>query len=233
METNHNSLALGREHLDRILAATRQIQDQSNKALDEYATNAALIGTSLTALFEAATCHRECNKGRHIFEAVCARAYNLGSSAYVLGLSGFYDESANLIRSVGEIANVVSLSTSDPALFQDWLTSDAETRKKKFSLYRIRMALENSGGIQIADEDWYARFCEGYTHITPTTKPGMHNDDGRGNAGGVFQAAGLKLVMDEMTTVLASLGMMVSKFFKFEDLFEELQRSPCGIAEEK
>jgi hypothetical protein len=61
----------------------------------------------------------------------------------------------------------------------------------------------------------------------------MHNDDGRGNAGGVFQAAGLKLVMDEMTTVLASLGMMVSKFFKFEDLFEELQRSPCGIAEEK
>jgi hypothetical protein len=214
----------GKEHLNRILFGVRSVQEESASALHEYETHSALIGTALTALFEAATCHRGCNHGPHIFESVCARAYNLGASAYLLAASGFYDEAANLIRSLGEIANLVSLSVSDPVLFQEWLTSDSETRKKKFSPYKIRVGLEKSGGVQIADEGWYARFCEGYTHITPATKPGMHNDAGRGNAGGVYQAAGLRLALDELVTVIAALAMYVCKFFKFDDLFKELSR---------
>jgi len=228
----YTGIVTGREHLDRILVGATAAQSQSTSAVVEYETHCALIGTALTALFEAATCHRECNKGPHVFEAVCARAYNLGASAYLLAMSGFYDEAANLIRSIGEISNLVSLSAADPVLFQDWLTSDAETRKKKFSPYKIRMALEKSDGVQIADEDWYSRFCEGYTHITPHTKPGMHNAAGRGNAGGIFQLAGLGLALEELVTVLVWLAMMVCKFFKFDDLFDDLVHGFEGASAE-
>jgi len=219
-------IVLGKEHLGRILLGVSVVQRESMTALRGFELHADLIGTALTALFEASTCHRGCNGGPHIFEAVCARAYNLGASAYLLAVSGFYDESANLIRSIGEIANLVSLSTSDPTLFRDWLASDPGTRKKKFSPYKIRVALENSGGIQVADEDWYTRFCEGYTHISPTSNPGMHNEAGRGISGGVYQPKGLQLALDELANVLVPLALFVSKFFKFEDLLSELT---CNI----
>jgi len=94
------------------------------------------------------------------------------------------------------------------------------------------MALEKSDGVQIADEDWYSRFCEGYTHITPHTKPGMHNAAGRGNAGGIFQLAGLGLALEELVTVLVSLAMMVCKFFKFDDLFDDLVHGFEGASAE-
>ncbi len=215
-------IVLGKEHLDRILLGVSTVQRESMSVLRGLELHANLIGTALTALFEASTCHRGCNHGPHILEAVCARAYNLGASAYLLAVSGFYDESANLIRSIGEIANLVSLSTADPTLFRDWLVSDPETRKKIFSPYKIRMALENSGGIQVADEEWYTRFCEGYTHISPTSNPGMHNETGRGFSGGVYQPKGLQLALDELVNVLVALALFVSRFFKFDDLFAEL-----------
>lgn len=219
------TLVRGQDHLDRLLIGTSETRATSTDNLRNYAVQTVLLGTSLTALFEAATCHRGCSHGPHVLEAVCARAYNLAASAYLLAMSGFYDESANLVRSIGEIANLVSLSSSDPVFFQDWLTSDPGTRKKRFSPVKVRMALERSGGIQIVDQDWYTRFCEGYTHITPTTKPGMHNDVGRGNAGGVFQADGMRLMLDELANTVVPLAMMVCAFFKFDDLLAELTRN--------
>ena len=218
----HIPIVRRKEHLDRILLGSNVVQKQSDAALGDHETHCALIGTALSALFEAATCYRGCNYGPHIFEAVCGRAYNLGAAAYLLTFSGFYDESANLVRSIGEIGNLVSLSVADPELFTKWLASDEDTRKKKFSPYKIRLALEQKGGVQIADQDWYARFCETYTHITPETKPGMHNDVGKGHAGGVYQSAGLADSLDDLVTVLVTLAMLVCKFFKFEDLYEEL-----------
>jgi hypothetical protein len=218
----YKAIAVGKDHLDLILHGSELVRRKSWQALEEHVDHCGLIGTALAALFEAATCHRGCNHGPHIFEAICGRAYNLGCSAFLLAMSGFYDESANLVRSVGEIANLVSLSSADPMLFQEWLTSDPETRKKKFSPYKIRMALEKSGGIQIADQEWYTRFCEGYTHVSPGTKPGRHNDEGKGNAGGVFQLVGLNSSLDELLVVLVSLAMLVCKFFGFEDISESL-----------
>ncbi len=51
--------------------------------------------------------------GPHVFESLCARSHNLGCSAYFLAMSGYYDESASLIRSLGEIGKLISLSVCD------------------------------------------------------------------------------------------------------------------------
>jgi hypothetical protein len=103
----------GKEHLLRLVWSASAAQVASAETLSESEEDCAMIGTAMSALFQAATCHRVCKQGPHIFEAMCGRAYNLGCSAYLLAISGLYDEAGNLIRSIGEIANLVSLSAWD------------------------------------------------------------------------------------------------------------------------
>ena len=119
-------------------------------------------------------------------ESVCARAYNLGAAAYLLALSGLYDESSNLIRGLGEIGNLISLSVWDTALFREWIELDDKKRKQKFTPAFIRKALESKKGHLIAEQEWYSEFCERYTHITPHTAPGAHSTAGRKHAGPVY-----------------------------------------------
>ena len=146
----------------------------------------ALIGTALSALYQAATCHRRCYGGGHVLESLCGRAYNLGSSAYLLASFGYYDEALNLVRGIGEIANIVSLSVLDKKSLREWLEANPNTRRKKFSPARVRRILEERGQtLMYADSDWYAKFCELYTHVGPGTRPNLHNDAGIPVAGGV------------------------------------------------
>ena len=80
----------------------------------------ALIGTSLSALYQASTCHRKCHGGPHIFESLCGRIYNLGVGAYLLVQRGLYDEALNLTRSIGENANLIALSVVDKEALKQW-----------------------------------------------------------------------------------------------------------------
>ena len=98
-----------------------------------------MIGTALSALYQAATCHRKCHGGSHVLEALAGRVYNLACSAYSLITQGFYDEALNLIRSIGEISNLISLSIVDKEAIAEWLSSDQKTRIKKFRPARLVM----------------------------------------------------------------------------------------------
>lgn len=84
------------------------------------------------------------------------------------------------------------------------------------------MLLRSVRGLLLANEDWYTRFCEGYTHVTPQTKPNIHNTGGQAYAGGVYQPEGLKNTLGELATVLGSVSMIVCQYFNFSDLFEQL-----------
>ncbi len=197
---------------------------QSAKRLRDVGIESqALIGTSLSALYQAGTCHRKCHGGPHIFESLCGRMYNLGVGAYLLAQRGLYDEALNLTRSIGEAANLIALSVVDKEALKQWLNSDKKTRLKMFSPSAIRKALERQEPqLILATDDWYARFCESYTHVTPQTKPNMHNTYGRAHVGGVYQEQGLDAALSELATVLTSVAMIVCRYFKFSDLFDEI-----------
>ena len=94
-----------------------------------------------------------------------------------------------------------------------------------FSPSAIRKALEHQEPkLVLATDDWYSRFCESNTHVTPQTKPNMHNTDGRAHVGGVYQEQGLDAALGELATVLTSVAMIVCRYFKFSDLFDEISR---------
>jgi hypothetical protein len=212
----------GLNHLNMLAQIEAITYRESSKNLAESATDRRMIGTAMSALYQAATCHRKCYAGLHILEALCARTYNLAASAYILALRGFYDEALNLTRSIGEVSNLIALSVVDKKALAEWLSSDKKTRLRKFSPSEVRKAIERQEPtLLLADEDWYSRFCETYTHVTPETKPNMHNAAGQAFAGGVYQPEGLKNALGELATVLGSVSLLVCGYFKFSDLIEE------------
>src|SRR5262249_22086913 len=152
-----------------LAAMTALTAGEAASKQQEVQTELRGIGTSLSVLYQAATCHRECHGGPHILEALCGRVYNLGAAAYILANDGFYDEALNLVRSIGEAGNLISLSVVDKNALREWLSSDKKTRLRKFNPAEVRRALkeQEESAVLLADDDWYSRFCEKYTHITP------------------------------------------------------------------
>ena len=222
MKTRAN-IPSGLDHLEMLADLEAITYRESSKNLAESVTDRRVIGTAMSALYQAATCHRKCYAGPHVFEALCGRIYNLVVGAYVLALRGLYDETLNLIRSIGEVSNLIALSVVDKKAIAEWLSSDKKTRLRKFSPSKIRKALERQGPTLLpANDDWYGRFCETYTHVTPKTKPNMHNAAGRAYAGGVYQPEGLKNALGELATVLGSVSLIVCQYFKFSDLFDDI-----------
>lgn len=173
------------EHLKMIAVINQKNRTISNKHLKSHESDLRVLGTSLSVLFEAATCHRKCYGGDHVLEGIAARTYNLACSAYSLISIGFYDEALNLVRSIGEISNLVALSVKDKELWKEWVNSDKKTRIKKFSPTKVRILL--GGDIPtLMDEDWYSELCESYAHMTPDANPNMHNELQRRVAGGLI-----------------------------------------------
>ena len=214
----------GSDHLQMLNAMTALTRNEAANERNELCGEIRMIGTALSALYQAATCHRECHGGPHILEALCGRMYNLGAAAYILATDGFYDEALNLIRSIGEAANLIALSVADKDAFREWLSADKKTRLRKFSPVQVRNALkQKESAILLADDDWYSRFCEAYTHITPQTKPNVHNDASQPFVGGAFQAEGYSSTLSELATVLGAVTLFICKYFKYDDLFEQIK----------
>jgi hypothetical protein len=213
----------GKAHLQLI--ARTALEKQVCSSAIEAEADKELIGTALCALYEAATCNRKCHGGGHVLESLCGRMYNLGASAYLLICTGFYDEAMNLTRSIGEAGNLVGLSVVDKVALREWLQSDKKTRMKKFSPSEVRKALQRHGArFVIADDDWYSRFCERYTHIGPETKPNMHNPENQPTVGGVLQEDGFKNALGELTTALGMTALLICRYFGFTDLFDEISK---------
>ena len=164
----------GSHHLRIIEMLSEKTWQISEAELRKHSKDLAIVGTSLSALYQAATCHRKCHGNPHIFEALTGRTYNLACSAYILIERGFYDEALNLLRSIGEIYNLLCLSIEDKVSFRKWLSADHKTRLKEFSPAMVRKLLEKQKMPLIyVQKDWYNSFCEKYTHVNPTTKPNL------------------------------------------------------------
>jgi hypothetical protein len=214
----------GIEHLSLISSAGNLAQKKSKTHSEKHSVALMIIGTSLSALYQAATCHRQCFNNGHVLEALAGRTYNLGCAAYLLINQGLYDEALNLIRSIGEISNLIQLSSHNKEALRKWLDSDERTRKREFSPLQVRVLIEKSGNTPfVVDKDWYSKFCEEYTHITPNTKPNLHNNVDLGIVGGVFQKKGFEYSLDQLATLLCVTGMMICAYFNFDDLLAEME----------
>src|SRR5258708_29825596 len=131
--TARATIPSGIDHLKMVARLETATNSQSLKDFSTSDAQYQLIGTALSVLYQAATCHRKCHGGPHILESLCGRMYNLAVGAYLLAQRGLYDEALNLTRSIGEASNLIALSVIDKAALKEWLSSDKKTRLSKFS----------------------------------------------------------------------------------------------------
>ena len=217
------TIPTGVNHLQMLSAQSGKTRRDSELECRRHAHDLQVIGTSLSILYQAATCHRECHGGPHILESLVGRAYNLGLAAFSLTLEGLYDESLSLIRSLGEISNLISLSVVDKVFLDKWLAADDNTKGQKIRPQEVRTSLKKHGhDLMYADDDWYSSFCKKYSHANQKTKPNTHNEENRSHVGSMFQSAGMSLSLGELATVLGFIALPICKYFKFDDLYAEL-----------
>lgn len=187
--------------------------------LKEREKDLQVLGTSLTALYIAATCHRKCWGTGHVLEALGARIYNLACASYSLISVGFYDEALALVRSIGEIANLLSLSVTDKPAFTRWVNSTKGERIRDFSPAKVRTLVEKTG-VVLMDQAWYSKLCESYTHITPGAKPNNFNEHNRNVCGGMIQEGGVEAALDQLTSIVSMVSLFYCRYFELDDYFE-------------
>ena len=157
--------------------------------------------------------------GDHLLERLAARVYNLASASYSLISIGYYDEALSLVRSIGEIANLLSLSMCDKQQFVGWVKSSKQDRISKFSPVKIRNLLEQSG-ITLMDKEWYAKLCESYVHVAPHAKINNFNEDDRNLCGGIVQRNGVEACLDQLTTIVSMISLFYCREFELNDYFD-------------
>jgi hypothetical protein len=117
------------------------------------------------------------------------------------------------------MTNLIMLGMLDPAKMQEWRNADRKTRLNKFSPAAVRRMLKTKS-YACATDEWYRELSEGCTHITPETQPNFHGDSPW--IGGRFDEGGAATCYGKLIYVLTMLSMFISKYFGFEDLFQEI-----------
>ena len=209
----------GIKHITILSRINSKNRRESESLLRKQEKDLRVLGNSLSALYAAATCCRKCWGGDHLLEGLAARVYNLACASYSLISIGYYDEALCLVRSIGEIANLLSLSVCDKQQFVEWLKSSKQDRIRKFSPVKFRKLLEQSG-LTLMDQEWYEKLCESYVHVAPHAKINNFNENDRNLCGGFIQRNGIESCIDQLTTIVAMISLFYCQYFEFNDYFD-------------
>lgn len=209
-----------------FLAQLYRFEDQKLCTLDTELSKGSLedfpiLGTALSAIYQVATCYGSCRGGDHILEALAGRSFDLAASAISLVRLGYYDQALSLIRSLGEIANLLIFFCDDPTRYPAWVLSSEKDRKNKFGPKQIRDAIGDKELVPM-DETWYKELCGLVTHVTPTTVPNMHNSESNKHVGGKPQPEGFKDCISQLSEILAILALSITKMVGRDELFDTM-----------
>jgi hypothetical protein len=221
-----------------ILKRVARLEDKCEKStlknLPKLGSRAPLAYEHLGELLAFAdligSCNYSCpgNKpGEHALWYLIARVSSFGRAALRLTMMGFYDEALIIVRSVGEITNLLTLFSLSPESIQEWKASDRQHRIEQLSPGKVRKRITALGGMSPIDFDRYVKLCELCTHPVPTLSPQRFNPQGKSMTGGIIpQFTGLCVVLNEMILAVAPAVVFAAKICKVnDDAFKEIERS--------
>jgi hypothetical protein len=224
-------IPVGLDHIKMVGLNIENNKIETSKFLQKNKDNLVILGNSLSVMYQVSTCHRKCFGDPHVLERLVGRGYNLAISSYTLITRGLYDEALNLVRSMGEISNLILLSVVDKDSLQGWLKADKKTRIRNYSPAKIRILIEksNSPFLMYATKEWYSKLCEEYTHITPDTRPNAHSESGQHYVGVSVQEAGLHYALDELAMVSVYIALLSAKYTGMEDMITLISESQGSV----
>ena len=114
----------------------------------------------LEHLYRFSCCYWGCHGREHVFEHLAGRCVSSLIAAERLTTMGYYDECMSLIRSVGEIANLLNMFMFDHTKIRQWLDCSEKERRREFKPYKVREFLEKDDFLVPFTGDHYGRLCE-------------------------------------------------------------------------
>lgn len=169
-------------------------------------------------LYLFSCCHWGCHGKEHVFEHLAGRCVSSLASGWRLTERGYYDEALSLVRSVGEIANLLNLFWRNQREIREWLDLPERERRNRFRPAAVRNRLRELNWIVPFDDDHYGRLCEIAVHPTPKIRPNAHQDSLRPVVGAYFQPAGFRLVAWELCWALTSVTGPIAKLSVFPEV---------------
>lgn len=151
----------------------------------------------------------------HAVWYLVSRSSSFGRAALRLMKMGFYDEALTIVRSIGEISNLLLLFGVEPSSIKEWEQSDRAYRLDKLSPGKIRKRIQNLGGQPPMSADKYSALCEISTHPVPEARPQGFNHARRAMTGGmVVQETGALVVLNELTMTMIVVVFMAARVCK-------------------
>jgi hypothetical protein len=180
----------------------------------------AEIGTVLSYIYRFSTCFWGCRRQGHALESQSGRVFTLSRSAICLIQFGYYDEAFALIRSIGELANLLYLFMLKPEARTEWYSISEEARRRHFSPASVRKAIEKiDPGVPI-DANHYKWLCEVGVHVNPDTAPQVHNEEKQPHLGAYFQREGYSKAVATLGWALFIAFGVIAKNANVEDAYK-------------
>jgi hypothetical protein len=187
------------------------------------------LGVTLALLDCAASCWWGCAKGDHRLEYLIGRTANSAYAAISGARRGYYDQALSGARTLGEIANLLSLFVADPTQLETWKTIDERQRRREFSAVKVRLALERLNAPVPVDEKRYAMLSGYSIHADPNSMPQAHNPVGRAITAPAYQEGGLFLALNEIALPVAFAALLVPNLLKYEDKLKTVFQDTAQI----
>jgi hypothetical protein len=217
MSDNHANRPIpdGQKYIEIVHSheAEAALQTETFLSSSEDKAPKALAGLKavIAALDGLGSCYWGCAGGDHEAEYLIGRAASTSRAAFLLLKSAYYDEALTLVRSLGELTNLLFLFGIESTAANEWKTCTDEERRRRFSPVKVRLAIEAAGAPVPVDENKYSGLSGRGVHVHPRTAPQRFNPAGVPTLGGIFQGAGALLVLNELSYVAALLLLLGTK----------------------
>ncbi|MEQ1546254.1 hypothetical protein [Methyloglobulus sp.] len=209
----------GSSYLKAVLAAESKCESDTDIWIKEahgkrFPKALDLLGLTLEIIEQAACCYWGCENPSHDLEKLAARVYSQASGALRLARTGRYDEALALIRSIGELVNLLALFALEPQKREEWQQLDDRERRQKFTPLKVRIAIEAKKIDPPIKSDEYSYLCEQAVHPTPSALPGGYNTKQIPVLGGHLQPEGVIVVMCSLVRAIGRCAIVLSNLME-------------------
>lgn len=187
-----------------------QLQIDGDAALRDHL---GIIHDSLDAIHAFTISHVNANDEELVVQRLGIRLFNSGSCALSLLLSGYYQNSALLIRDVLETGFLIDFLRSNPTKISAWRDASAEERQRLFRPAQIREALDARDGFK--EKKRGAAYALLSNFAAHPTNPGfkLFSPDWMSKIGPFHDEKYLKATLEELSKRLPAVAEVYVRSF--------------------
>ncbi len=180
----------------------------------------SMIEKSMDVFYHFSHVYINKNHQQLIIQLLGIRLFNESAAAIKIIMSGYYQASVCIQRTLLEMVFLLDYFTTNKNLIDEWYNGDEKSRSGKFSPFMVRQALDIRDGFKEKNrQKKYKMLCELGAHPTPNSfKMLCPSPNGIANFGPFFKATAVKDVIEELVKITIQGSLIFYQFFELRTL---------------